>query len=84
MIKELHNEAAPVNARMLAGLMMKNAIYSKNEVKCGDLQQAWLAIDKATRNQVKAGCLQTLLSPDQGVRNQSAQVLISRRKDMCG
>ena len=75
MVSELANEGKPTQARMLAGLLMKNSLYAKNDSKRLELQQKWAQLDEATRGQVKAGCLQTLRSPTMEVRNQACQVI---------
>ncbi len=75
MVTELATEGKPTQTRMLAGLLMKNSLYAKNEAKCTELQKRWFDMDTATKGQIKAGCLQTLGSPTMDVRNQACQVV---------
>lgn len=75
MVTELATEDKPQQARMLAGLLMKNALFAKNEAGRTEAQQRWLALDDAARTQVKNGCLTTLQSPSTEVRNQACQVV---------
>lgn len=75
MVTELATEDKPQPTRMLAGLLMKNALFAKNDAGRLEAQQKWLALDVAARDQIKNGCLTTLQSPSTEVRNQACQVV---------
>jgi importin subunit beta-1 len=75
MVGELANESKPKQARMLAALMMKNALYAKNETRRAELQARWATVSEQTRTNIKAGCLNTLQTADHDVRTQASQVI---------
>jgi len=76
MVTELATEGKPETARQLAALLMKNSLFAKSETKRAELQNKWnTQLDEPTKTQVKNGCLQTLRSPNEGVRNQACQVI---------
>ena len=52
MVTELATEGKPPQARMLAGLLMKNSLYAKSDAKRVELQTRWHSLDEATRGQV--------------------------------
>jgi hypothetical protein len=51
---EIANEQKPPETRRLAGLILKNALDARDEVRKAELQEKWLAVDAGTRGQIKA------------------------------
>ena len=60
---ELANEAKPEQTRRLAGLVLKNAVFSDDEKRAAERAAAWAAVDEASKGQVRAHLLNTLNSP---------------------
>ncbi|KAI8354340.1 armadillo-type protein [Mortierella sp. GBAus27b] len=73
LCQELNNEQS--QARLPAGLALKNALTARESVRRGELSARWMNIDEATRNQVKALVLTTLGTPDLRAGVVTAQVV---------
>jgi importin subunit beta-1 len=72
---ELANNNKPIESRRLAGLILKNALDSKELHRKNDLAQRWLSLDLATKTQIKTSLLQTLSSPVSDARSTASQVI---------
>ncbi|MCI20594.1 importin subunit beta-1-like, partial [Trifolium medium] len=72
---ELANDEKPVESRRLAGLILKNALDSKEQHKKIEFVQRWLAIDPTFKAQIKALLLRTLSSPSHDARSTASQVI---------
>ncbi|GAU11834.1 hypothetical protein TSUD_75850 [Trifolium subterraneum] len=72
---ELANDEKPVESRRLAGLILKNALDSKEQHKKIEFVQRWLAIDPTFKAQIKALLLRTLASPSHDARSTASQVI---------
>jgi importin subunit beta-1 len=57
---ELVDENKNPQARMVAGIVLKNRLTSQNEAKRQQFYQEWLALDPAIRDNIKNGILHTL------------------------
>ncbi|CAE7295630.1 KPNB1 [Symbiodinium microadriaticum] len=75
LAQELANTEKPVVARQLAGLLLKNALASKDPAKDRDLKARWANLPAASRNLVKEATTSALISPQTDVGKASAQVL---------
>ena len=65
---ELSNPQKPVEAQQLAGLMLKNSLYAKEEKKNLELASRWLMLPDEIRKTVKVAVCSTLASPVRGGR----------------
>ncbi|XP_042387112.1 importin subunit beta-1-like [Zingiber officinale] len=72
---ELANHEKPVDSRKLAGLILKNALDSKEQLRKTELVQRWLSLDVSVKSQVKSCLLQTLSSPVPDARSTASQVI---------
>jgi len=72
---ELCNELKPVDARRLAGLILKNSLDARDKDTRAIYSQRWLSLDEETRGQVKKNLLSALSSETKEVRHVSAQVI---------
>ncbi|CAI8619622.1 unnamed protein product [Vicia faba] len=72
---ELANDEKPSESRRLAGLILKNALDSKEQHKKIEFVQRWLAMDPTFKAQVKAFLLRTLSSPSPDARSTASQVI---------
>lgn len=72
---ELANDEKPPESRRLAGLILKNALDSKEQHKKIEFVQRWLAMDQAYKAQIKALLLRTLSSPSPDARSTASQVV---------
>ena len=77
LMQELSNEQKPPLSRSLAGLVIKNALHSKDEEKNELFAQRWLQIDLNLRNQFKNAAIKTLGSANREARQITAQVVSS-------
>ncbi|CAE7405624.1 KPNB1 [Symbiodinium natans] len=75
LAQELANTEKPVVARQLAGLLLKNALASKDPAKDRDLKARWANLPAASRNLVKEATTSALISPQTDVGKAAAQVL---------
>ena len=60
---ELASEAKPEGCRRLAGILLKNAVYSDNEQRAVEKAALWAAVDPSAKTQIRAALLATLGSP---------------------
>ncbi|ERN06608.1 importin subunit beta-1 [Amborella trichopoda] len=72
---ELGNNDKPVESRKLAGLILKNALDAKEQLKKAELVQRWLSLDTTVKAQIKACLLQTLSSSSSDARSTASQVI---------
>jgi importin subunit beta-1 len=72
---ELANNAKHADSRRLAGLLMKNMLDAKEDVRKRELHQRWLALEPALRQYVRDALLATLHSDVPDVRHTTAMVL---------
>ena len=72
---ELANNDKPVDSRKLAGLILKNALDAKEQLRKFELVQRWLSLDPAVKAQIKGCLLQTLSSPVPDARSTASQVI---------
>eukprot|EP00941_MAST-03F_sp_MAST-3F-sp1_P002162 g2162.t1 len=75
LTRQLCDEAANSNIRQLAGLQLKNCLDAQDETLAEQRADAWTKVDLNIRNEVKAGCVRTLGSPDAKSAHTSAQVV---------
>eukprot|EP01098_Paradermamoeba_levis_P007846 TRINITY_DN326_c0_g1_i7.p1 TRINITY_DN326_c0_g1~~TRINITY_DN326_c0_g1_i7.p1 ORF type:complete len:854 (-),score=231.04 TRINITY_DN326_c0_g1_i7:236-2797(-) len=75
LASEVANNAKDTEARSLAGLILKNALSSKDLSRQTALTNQWLQLDPNLRNQIKHLCLTTLATESRAVRNTAAQVV---------
>ena len=66
LVSELASEAKPALPRRLAGLIMKNAVYSDDAARCDEKVAKWAAVDPGSKAQIRAALLATLASPVRG------------------
>eukprot|EP00771_Trimastix_marina_P000155 gnl/Trimastix_PCT/1163.p1 GENE.gnl/Trimastix_PCT/1163~~gnl/Trimastix_PCT/1163.p1 ORF type:complete len:870 (-),score=316.21 gnl/Trimastix_PCT/1163:3902-6289(-) len=59
----------------MAGLILKNALYSKTPERQAQLTQQWLTLDQQVRAQIKAMTLRTLASSFKEARHTAAQAV---------
>jgi len=62
-------------SRRLAGLILKNALGAKDEVRRQQRVEQWLALDANTKLQIKGRLLQTLGDSQRDARHTAAQVV---------
>eukprot|EP00887_Chlorella_sp_A99_P006846 scaffold2.g6846.t1 len=60
---ELANQEKPVDARRLAGLILKNTLDAKDEARKIALVQQWTAMEAGAKQQIKQALLHTLATP---------------------
>lgn len=75
MIQVLGDESKKTEVRMLAGLGVKNQLTSKDDIKKSIQTERWLNIDSVTKQNIKDIALNSLLSKDDRVANQAAQLV---------
>ncbi|KAI3428693.1 hypothetical protein D9Q98_007516 [Chlorella vulgaris] len=73
---ELADASKPVDARRLAGLILKNTLDAKEDARKTALVQQWLAADEGMRKQVKLNLLATLGT--QGDAGHTAALVIAK------
>ncbi|KAK3246773.1 hypothetical protein CYMTET_43703 [Cymbomonas tetramitiformis] len=61
-VQELANEQKPASVRRMAGLLLKNSLYAKEEARRKNMHERWLNLDPTIRDQIKAALLQTLVT----------------------
>jgi importin subunit beta-1 len=59
---ELSNESKPTETRVLAGILLKNAVYSDDEARAAERAAKWAAVDAASKSAIRAALLATLSS----------------------
>jgi|APGre2960657444_1045066.scaffolds.fasta_scaffold00364_4 importin subunit beta-1 len=62
LASELGNEAKPPATRRLAGLMLKNAVFSDDCVRAAEKSAKWAAVAEGAKAQIRACLLSTLNS----------------------
>jgi importin subunit beta-1 len=72
---ELASAAKPPDSRRLAGLILKNALDAKDDVRKRALHQRWTALDPALQQHVRDAALATLRSDVPEVRHTAAMVV---------
>ncbi|KAF3782494.1 Importin subunit beta-1 [Nymphaea thermarum] len=72
---ELANDRKPTESRMLAGLVLKNALDAREPSKKTELAKRWISIDEGVRKQIKEFLLLTLFSHISDARSTSSQVI---------
>ncbi|CAN6483668.1 unnamed protein product [Victoria cruziana] len=72
---ELANDGKPTESRMLAGLVLKNALDAREPSKKAELAKRWISIDEDVRKQIKEFLLLTLSSHISDARCTSSQVI---------
>lgn len=72
---ELSNTQKPADSRRLAGLVLKNTLDAKDEVRKAELQARWGAVDPTLKNQIRESLLTTLQMDPQDVRHTAAMVI---------
>eukprot|EP01091_Cochliopodium_minus_P014484 TRINITY_DN491_c0_g2_i1.p1 TRINITY_DN491_c0_g2~~TRINITY_DN491_c0_g2_i1.p1 ORF type:complete len:734 (-),score=213.11 TRINITY_DN491_c0_g2_i1:487-2688(-) len=77
LMSELNNEQKPPMSRRLAGLIIKNQIFSSDEEKNEQLAKRWLQLDPNLRTQFKLAAVNLLGSPNREARQSAAQVVSS-------
>ena len=63
LVTELASEAKPPVPRRLAGLIMKNAVYSDDAARCDEKAAKWAGVDPGSKEQICTALLATLASP---------------------
>ncbi|KAI7260249.1 ARM repeat-containing protein, partial [Hortaea werneckii] len=74
---ELANEQAPREARIAAGLALKNSFSARDYARLRDVQNKWLSLDANTKQAVKNLGIQTLGSADSRVGQSASQFIAS-------
>ncbi|KAI6951845.1 ARM repeat-containing protein, partial [Hortaea werneckii] len=74
---ELANEQAPREARIAAGLALKNSFSARDYARLRDVQNKWLSLDANTKQAVKNLAIQTLGSADSRVGQSASQFIAS-------
>merc|ERR1719183_2508489 len=73
---ELSRDDAPMIARQLSGLLLKNGLgNSKDPSRNREMKQRWYSLDEQRRNHVKEATTKALIAPDHDVGKAAAQVL---------
>eukprot|EP00195_Chlamydomonas_chlamydogama_P009742 CAMPEP_0202900576 /NCGR_PEP_ID=MMETSP1392-20130828/11916_1 /ASSEMBLY_ACC=CAM_ASM_000868 /TAXON_ID=225041 /ORGANISM="Chlamydomonas chlamydogama, Strain SAG 11-48b" /LENGTH=865 /DNA_ID=CAMNT_0049586993 /DNA_START=281 /DNA_END=2875 /DNA_ORIENTATION=+ len=72
---EIANNAKPVDARRLAGLVLKNTLDAKEEARKRDMHGRWIALDPTLKQHVRDALASTLHSETPDVRHTAAMVL---------
>lgn len=72
---ELSNEQRPPESRMMAGLLLKNILTSREESKKQQLSQQWMQLNGDVKTQVKLQICKTLHSKDDKAYRVAAQTL---------
>lgn len=72
---ELANEEKPVEARKLAGVILKNALTAKDEQRRHQLEEKWIGMDTQAKEKIKETLLKTLSSPVVEAHQTAAQVV---------
>ncbi|EGC28472.1 hypothetical protein DICPUDRAFT_51827 [Dictyostelium purpureum] len=75
LTSELINEEREPKIRQLAGIVLKNSIYSKSQERNEVLIKQWVSIDAAARNVIKNDLLRGLSSPIYDARHTAAIVI---------
>ncbi|KAJ5091263.1 hypothetical protein NUU61_006133 [Penicillium alfredii] len=76
--QELANETSPAQARVAAGIALKNAFTFRDQAKLREVQLRWVQqINTETKAQVKELALKTLHSPDTRAGNAAATLIVS-------
>jgi importin subunit beta-1 len=68
LVGELAAEAKPALTRKLAGLIMKNAVFSQDGARRAEKAAKWAAVDAVSKAQIRAGLLATLASQARAAR----------------
>lgn len=71
---ELANNAKPADSRRLAGLILKNTLDAKEDVRKRELHARWLTLDPQLKQGVRDSVLSTLHSDIPDVRHTAAMV----------
>ncbi|KAL3919234.1 MAG: hypothetical protein SGILL_003857, partial [Bacillariaceae sp.] len=66
-------DGANIVARQLAGLVIKNALYAKDETLVAFKQQRWESLDAASRNSIKEPLMLAMRNSHQPVSHTAAQ-----------
>ena len=72
---ELGNNAKPADSRRLAGLIIKNTLDAKEDVRKRELHARWLALDPALKTHIRDAVITTLHSDIPDVRHTAAMVV---------
>jgi importin subunit beta-1 len=75
LVAELATEGKPNDTRQLAGLYIKNLITAQDANLLEQKVNKWLECDNGTKDQIRMGFLQALLSPVDVVSHTTAQIL---------
>ncbi|GMF03347.1 unnamed protein product [Ambrosiozyma monospora] len=75
MVQVLGDESKKTEVRMLAGLGLKNQLTSKDTLKKEQLAEKWMAVDVQAREEIKNIALSSLMTQDDRVANQAAQLV---------
>lgn len=72
---ELANGQKPADSRRLAGLILKNMLDAKDEVRKAELHTRWVALDPALKNGTREALIVTLHAEVQDVAHTAALVI---------
>lgn len=72
---ELSNAAKPADARRLSGLILKNALDAKEDIRKRELQARWVALDPTLKQHIRDALLATLPADSPDVRHTAAMVI---------
>lgn len=75
LAKTLGDESARTEARMLAGIALKNQLVAKDRAVRTKHQDRWHGLSADIKDHVKATGLQALVSPDERVGRSAAQLI---------
>mmetsp|Transcript_41983 Transcript_41983/g.64654 ORF Transcript_41983/g.64654 Transcript_41983/m.64654 type:complete len:863 (+) Transcript_41983:90-2678(+) len=69
---ELATEGKPLGSRIAAGIVLKNALLTKDESFQAEKHKRWTSLDAGARDAVKAPLLAALRSPESAVSNSAS------------
>lgn len=72
---ELSSTSKPPDSRRLAGLVLKNTLDAKDDMRKAELQTRWGQVDSNLKNQIREALLNTLQMEPQDVRHTAALVI---------
>jgi len=75
LVTELANPQKDPNIRKLAGILLKNLLFSHDQAQLDFRSQRWLALDSNAKNSIKASSVHTLSDTNESARDTAAQVV---------
>lgn len=75
LARELSDESKPADARRLAGLVLKNALDAKDDLRRAELHARWSAVDPQIKGRIRDALLATLRASLADVRHTAAMAV---------